>query len=103
MSKLYKIGPSCIDGNGIIATKKIKNSQVIGVPLYLRYWFFPHITQDLGRLINHSWKANCKLEKVLGEQRWNLVAAQDIKKGEEITIDYRETPWFIDKPLPWYK
>ncbi|GAV05823.1 hypothetical protein RvY_15895 [Ramazzottius varieornatus] len=46
---------------------------------------------NLARFANHSCDANCSSEKwiVDGETRIALMAIKDIKKGDEITFDYR--------------
>lgn len=46
---------------------------------------------NLARFANHSCDANCSSEKwnVDGETRIALIAIKDIKKGQEITFDYR--------------
>ena len=48
----------------------------------------------LGGFINHANEANCvKVELLMTNdsfdyKKWNLVAAQDIKEGEELTVRY---------------
>lgn len=97
---MYKIESSQIEGEGIIATKFIKPNTYIGTPLYIRWGIFPVITSDLGEKINHSWKPNSRLVRDKnGALRWDLISVKTIKKNEEITINYKETPWFIDGPL----
>ena len=52
------------------------------------------IRTPLGGFINHSDDANCvKVElrmtnEKLDYKKWNLVALQDIKEGEELTVRY---------------
>ena len=52
------------------------------------------IRTPLGGFINHSSDANCvKVElrmtnEKLDYKKWNLVALQDIKEGEELTVRY---------------
>lgn len=103
IQKSYTIGVSNIHGKGIIAGKNIKKGYVIGTPLLIKYYIIIDITQDLGIWLNHSWCPNAKLVKRENELIWDLVSIQDIKKGDEITMDYRETPWFIAKPYMWYQ
>lgn len=99
----YIVKDSGIHGKGVFATKGINKEEVIGAPLFLRYYFLVNITEDLGKWINHSWRANAALVKVDGENVWDLVALEPIMKGDEITMDYRDTPWFIAKPSIWYR
>jgi SET domain-containing protein len=97
---LYKVAPSKIHGNGVIATKFIKQGSFIGVPLKLILGVFISISEDLGMYINHSWSPNAYIERHGLE--WHLIANTNIVKGEEIFIDYNHTPWFIKKPLKTY-
>ena len=52
------------------------------------------IRTPLGGFINHSGDANCvKVELRMTNEKfdykkWNLVALQDIKEGEELTVRY---------------
>jgi SET domain-containing protein len=99
---MYKIKHSKIHGVGVFSTQNIQKDTVIGIPLYCKYWIFPIITPDLGKKINHSFQCNAFLQKDNNELKWYLVANKDIKKNEEITINYNDAPWFIDGPMPWY-
>lgn len=97
---MFKVGPSKIHGKGVISTKNIKKGTKIGTPLYLFMYVFPVIVEGLGRKINHSWDANSHL--VRDGNTWHLYASQNIKKNQEITLDYNQTPWFIDGPKNSY-
>lgn len=99
---LYRIDQSKIEGQGIFANKKISENQTIGLPLYVNYLLFPIITKDLGKKINHSSNPNAKLVKDPMCLKWYLVATRKISKNEEITMNYKDTPWFIDGPMPWW-
>jgi SET domain-containing protein len=99
----YQIAKSEIHGEGVLATKSIKKDEVIGLPLYMVAWIFPVITKELGKKINHSYKPNAYLKKDPSELKWYLIAHKNIAINEEITINYNNTPWFIDKPMPWYR
>lgn len=99
----YELRDSDIHGKGVFATESIKNGDQIGVPLSVKYGIIINITDDLGKWINHGWYPNTRLVKHTGKMEWGLYATADIKKGDELKIDYRETPWFIAKPSIWYK
>lgn len=99
----YALNDSEIHGKGIFSTCQIKEGEVIGVPLSVKYGVYIHITDDLGKWINHGWYPNTRLEKHASKNEWSLFATKDIKKGEELKVDYRDTPWFIAKPSIWYK
>ena len=86
------IKQSGINGLGVFAAQKIMQGTNLGMT---------HIKLDdkiirtpLGGFINHSNTPNCtKVELHANGQepfrkKWSLVALQDIKKGEEITLRY---------------
>lgn len=45
-------------------------------------------------LCNHSPNPNCDFNRHIEEKFLDLVAARDIKAGEELSIDYQMTLWF---------
>ena len=85
------IKQSGINGLGLFADQDINKVTNLGTT---------HIKIDdtiirtpLGGFINHSNTPNCiKVELLLTDssfkKKWNLMTAQDIKKGEEITLRY---------------
>jgi SET domain-containing protein len=99
----YELQESGIHGKGVFAVANISKDEVIGIPLEVKYVVCIRITESLGKWINHSWNANTKLFKIDGQSKWQLKALDSIKKGTELTMDYRDTPWFIKKPSLWYK
>ena len=90
----------------------IRNSQVAGVgvfavrdhepdeKLFLAILKDQTVEPTLGSKINHcpptSKKLNSRVKKIGDE--WFVVSNRAIKKGEEITSDYNDTPDFIAKP-----
>ena len=115
LMKLYKIKKSNIDrnGRGLYATKNIKAGTKIieyvgniitkkqtedsgkfdnSKPIYLfnlnkRYDLDGLVSWNPARLINHSFTNNADYEGT-GLKIW-VVSNREIKKGEEITFDYR--------------
>lgn len=62
-----------------------------------RYDIDGNIPSNPARQINHSCEANCEAEIVRGHI-W-ILAAQDIKKGDELTYDYGyDLEHFLDHP-----
>jgi SET domain-containing protein len=45
-------------------------------------------------LLNHSGTPNCDFVRHIDKLAIDLVARQDIRAGEELTIDYQMTLWF---------
>ena len=81
--------------------------QTVGVGIKFERWLgiipWPQITEDLGVWINHSSDPNAELQWVSYNATWEIVTISPIRKGEEITIDYAETPIYIEGPLPHYR
>lgn len=93
---------SKIEGNGLFATRDIKKDEIIGIvkgPVvpdnndsYKKY-SFNHLhaigngkailNQEITKNINHSCEPNCGMKSII-----QVVAMRDIKKDEEITVDY---------------
>ena len=96
----YHIGSSKIHGNGVIANQNINRGEIIDVGI--DYWlnFFPYVTSHFGSWINHCYNANTKLVYV--NNKYYIVAQYPIKKGNEITVNYDQTPWYIAGSRPWY-
>jgi hypothetical protein len=91
------IKESGINGLGLFADQNIKKATNLGMThLKIGDTIF---RTPLGGFINHSNTPNCvKAELRMTDEdkqghrydykKWNLVADQDIKKGEEITLRY---------------
>ena len=60
---------------------------------------------SLGRLINHSRKANVEVKIVVHDERPHLCmfAATNIKEGQELLYDYGERSTAIIKDFTWLK
>ena len=80
---LVELKESKIEGTGLFFKKDISNYEVIGDAR------INDKRTQLGRYTNHSDNPNVK-PKIVGE-RMIYIAIMDIKSGEEMTIDYRET------------
>ena len=103
---MYKVrvGKSRISGKGVFAKAGIKKGETVGIvegPIVpnneescIKYgvdYLHPisHskliVNKSASRFTNHSCEPNCGLKGRLGTR---LVAMRDIKKGEELTVDY---------------
>lgn len=99
LTRLYYIGKSEIEGNGVFARYPIENGTKIGTAIIddekaaddaegaITY---------MGSQLNHQTDCNAKLVKN-ESGGYDLVATKNIPKDEEITADYKDTPWYIDK------
>ena len=96
-------------GRGVFANKKIKKKEIIEIcPVFvfprkdylvikrtaLRDYYFMWgkntvgICFGYGSFYNHSYKANATYRKKIKEKIINFIAIEDIKKGQEITVNY---------------
>ena len=46
-------------------------------------------------LLNHSYTPNCEFVRHIDDLAIDLLALRDIGAGEELTIDYQMTLWFV--------
>ena len=93
----YIIAKSKIHGNGIIANKNILKDTKIETAIINKY-----ITPYFGRKINHCELNNNTYLKKEGNSYY-IYAKRNIMKGEELTVDYNNTPAFIKKPKNNFK
>ncbi len=85
MNNLYKIGPSQIHGNGLIATQDIEPNQMIGLSHR-----GGQVASELGQYVNHSDNPTA-ISMPSGNERY-IISNQFIKAGGEITQNYRLQP-----------
>jgi hypothetical protein len=90
-SSYYRIEKSKIHGKGVISIKPIPLSTKVDT-ISIR----EAITPWLGAWINHSTNPTGVMMKL--NQDWIFVASVNIPKGEELTVNYWQTPHFIAKP-----
>ena len=87
LPKYLSIGPSDIDGAGIIANEDIPEDVIIGIThVYDTDFENDYIRTPLGGFINHSSNPNCKL--IDEDDYKRLVAIKHIKAGKELTVKY---------------
>lgn len=89
----WYISNSPIEGEGVFAAKDIFYGEIIDIAVVsmVKISFFCS-------KINHSWNPCAKLVKNLNN--YDVVTIQNISKDQEITINYNDTPFFIQKPNP---
>jgi hypothetical protein len=98
---VWRVGPSRIHGNGVILQRAVRPGAMIGVGIGYRWGgWLPSITSDFGAWINHSDTPSASLLKLNGNH-W-VVANRALAPGDEITLDYRRTPWFVRRPEPHF-
>ena len=91
-SMSYKIGPSSIEGNGIIATKTISKGQIIGKAYDIigktPAGYIIGNSHTLGTYHNHSNNPTAK--PIIKRNDVVFTAINDIQPQEEITCNYSE-------------
>lgn len=100
-NNLYYIDKSTIHGEGIFTNTDFNKNKPIDVGIDFELGLIPYVTPSFGSLINHSYQPNAYLK--WKDKKWYVVASRNIKKGEEITLNYNNTPWYIKGPEPHYK
>ena len=94
LNKTY-LSDSKIHGKGLFINKDYNQNEKIEIGIDFIFNFMPYVT-DKGSMINHSYQPNCKL--ILENDKYWVVANQFITKNTEITLNYNDTPWYIDGP-----
>ena len=107
ISKNYYLDNSEIHGTGAFASRDIDSKENIGATIKTKGMVSEpmegkdYIRTEHGKKVNHQFDNNSYLKK---EGRdYNLYSAKNIKKGSEITANYKNTPRFIDSNTKGYK
>lgn len=95
----YKVGRSNIEGEGVLATSFIYQGEDVGLGFTGTSADDLEITEDLGIWVNHSQSPSMRIIE-RSNNEYYLVAVRDIQQGEELTVNYWDTPNFIKKPNP---
>lgn len=104
--KKYKIQKSNINGVGVFATTNIDKDEKIDIAFknirISKNYIYADINKYFGSKINHcDNKYNTYL--VQSGNDFYVHARHNIKKGDEITINYNNTPSTIKGPLKSFK
>jgi hypothetical protein len=99
----YTLGKSTIQGVGIFSTETIQPHESIDIAIDFYRDCFPIITEYIGKWVNHSFKNNIYLEYNPDDRKYYFKATELILPDTELLLNYKNTPWYIMKPLPWYK
>ena len=85
------IRKSKIEGLGLFAYRKIPHDEILGMTHYKKALGFDNeenlIRTPLGGFINHSETPNCELLET--GRHYVLRTLRHIKRGEELTVQYR--------------
>lgn len=112
------VNASKIHGKGVFASEDISRGKIIEVcdvillderdtriidktSLYDYYFGWKNgggaIALGNGSLYNHSYKPNAKYQKDLSKNKLVFVSIRQIRKGEEITVNYNGDPWIKER------
>ena len=98
------VRPSPIHGVGVFPAQAhpIRKNEHVGVAIVGGgILSLPFITPELGSLINHSNKPTARLQRSRsGGSSYFLAANRNLGADTEITLDYRDTPWWVAGPDP---
>ena len=95
MDMSYDIGPSSINGKGVIAIKMIP-AGCKGLAHIHSGDFNKYAYSDLGYFINHSETPNCDI--VSNNNRRYIRILQDVQPDEELTCNYWDGPKDLERP-----
>jgi len=88
--KKYRVGKSKIQGDGAFAKQTLNPGDYIGKVHTINKLYEDYDFTELGKKHNHSEDPNVQ-NVLIGNER-HLVAIKPIKKGQELTSDYRLQP-----------
>ena len=94
-NNFYTLSDSPIHGKGVFAKKKLAKDADIDIGIEFYFGFFPVVTDHFGKWLNHSYQPNIYLDYHDGA--WYLKALRQIEIGEELVMNYNNTPWYILK------
>lgn len=94
----WKISKSNIHGVGVIVIRDIEFNEYIDTAI-----LSDKTITFFGSKINHSWTPNTRLIYDPVHKVYDIYAKTPLKAGTEITVDYTFTPYFINKPLKFWK
>tara|TARA_R110000764_G_scaffold192468_1_gene277704 strand:+ start:147 stop:503 length:357 start_codon:yes stop_codon:yes gene_type:complete len=105
-SKKYSIKKSDIQGKGVFASKNFKKGELVGLAVtdeeaVTDVVNFRDARTQLGKYLNHQNKHNASLKSE--NNTLNIYTKNPIKQGDEITVNYKKGPNYIDGDLEGFK
>lgn len=98
----FEISKSKIHGSGIIVNKYIPRGTILFDAMEYLFGIIP-VTTNYGACINHSWNPTYVLKYSENRGKWIIVTLVDHYPRNEVTMDYRETPWYVLGPSRRWK
>ena len=105
-SEKFSVAKSDINGKGVFASKDFKQGELVGMAVtdeeaVTDVVNFRDARTELGKYLNHQNKENASLKSE--NNTLNIYTNNPIKKGEEITVNYKKGPNYIDGDLEGFK
>ena len=105
-SKKYNIKKSDINGKGVFASKDFEKGELVGMAVTDEEAVtdtvnFRDARTKLGKYLNHQNKENAALKSE--NNTLNIYTNVPIRKGEEITVNYKNGPNYVDGDVEGFK
>ena len=105
-SEKFSVRKSDINGKGVFASKNFKKGELVGMAVtdeeaVTDVVNFRDARTQLGKYLNHQNKHNASLKSE--NNTLNIYTKDPIKQGEEITVNYKKGPNYIDGDLEGFK
>jgi len=97
ISKKYSVKKSDIQGKGVFALKNLEKGELVGIAAWLQNLQ----RTELGKHLNHQNKHNAAIKSE--NNILNIYTNSAINKGDEITVNYKKGPNYIDKDVTGFK
>lgn len=91
--------PSPIHGIGTFTATDIPADTPLMRAIQGNRWY--GTIQSPARFVNHAWEAN--MHPVWDRHGMWLVTSWPLSVGTEVTVDYRDMPWYIARPDPAWR
>lgn len=103
-SNCFAIESSKIHGSGVFSKKQFSEGSVLfhAVSRVSPICFGASIS-DFGASVNHSSSPNSMLINIKESSDWYCISTCKIGPGQEITLDYRKFPAFLDRDTTNFK
>ena len=105
-SRKYSVKKSDINGKGVFASKDFEKGELVGMAVTDEEAVtdtvnFRDARTKLGKYLNHQNKENAALKSE--NNTLNIYTNIPIRKGEEVTVNYKKGPNYVDGDVDGFK
>ena len=105
-SRKYSVKKSDINGKGVFASKDFEKGELVGMAVTDEEAVtdtvnFRDARTKLGKYLNHQNKENAALKSE--NNTLNIYTNVPIRKGEEITVNYKKRPNYVNGDVDGFK